>query len=654
MIVERRVIDVPAGPSTIRFMGVSDQIVPQTSVLQSFEGFTLESNFDGDLITRGALLDKAIGETLTVRRMNPKTGEKSLLKGRLVSAANRNEVIQGIVLETQDGIETLECSGLSEALIFNSLPKGLSAKPVLSMEVNAETAGEREVFLSYLSRGIGWQADYRLDVGQDQKGEGALTGWLTVTNNTAKSFKDAPTAIVAGDLNMTGNTKPDVKVQKTFTPGCWTVGSTKRGTRVNAALYKYIQPAGGGGKVYGWDGGVYDSMADVPPQPLAYTIEPSPEPVSFRGRMAQQEELGDYKLYRTPKPVTVAAMQTKQIAFIGIDDAEYDRIYKFKIDDAIRYYGADPLPLRVEYEVDNSKDGNLGKPLPKGTVRVMTRRDNGRTALLGEDSIRNLAIDLPVEIYVSDSVGVMGKMFTDITGSDGVFDLKIRADIMNATSTPIRTEVEINIETIRYADLSDESHERREGEIIPTYWVDVDPESKEEFLVSLKVIKRPTFRHNTRNYDKKEAYEREVNTAETWLAGENGRRINIDHFLNGNVLTHGTLKAQLNQREDVEKDNVTLTRLDETFTFTNAFDRPTTLRFSYQKDAKYETVVVQEAFMDNGRMIPAVTKAVSKHAVELISSNIDPVDANRLEWELEVPANGKVELNVVTEGAHKF
>ena len=39
-------------------------------------------------------------------------------------------------------------------------------------------------------------------------------------------------------------------------------------------------------------------------------------------RIAEEEDLGDYKLYNTPEPTTVAAYQTKQIAFLDKPDVE--------------------------------------------------------------------------------------------------------------------------------------------------------------------------------------------------------------------------------------------------------------------------------------------------------------------------------------------
>ena len=46
---ESRTIDMPAGVVDLRFFGVSDMIIPQSAVLESFEGLRLEGNFDSDL-----------------------------------------------------------------------------------------------------------------------------------------------------------------------------------------------------------------------------------------------------------------------------------------------------------------------------------------------------------------------------------------------------------------------------------------------------------------------------------------------------------------------------------------------------------------------------------------------------------------------------
>ena len=477
MITEVRRFNVPAGLSTIRFLGVSDQIIAQTAILQSFEGISLESNFDGDLISKGSLLNKAVGETLTIRRINAGNGEVTNVSAKLVSASRLNDRVQGAVFETSDGVEALECSGLFESLVFNSMPDALNPTPVLSMDVRADVAGETEISLSYLSRGIGWAADYRLDVGAEQMGEGNLAGWLTLTNSTAKSFKDAGLAVVAGELNRVSQNRfaaPNFNVS--FSPTCWKTGYDFSSTTNQSR--SVVQSGGAFG---------YSNKVSFAAEPMLM-MESEGDEIVVTGarREAKQEDLGDYKLYRAPQDVTVAAHQTKQIAFLSIPDAEFEKVFKYDFSEFINRFSTDgqPFRTRVEYELDNSKEGNLAQPLPRGTMRVMTVTKDGRTAFLGEDSLRDLAIDLPVEVKISESAAVT--IFPRIEEGEAKNRRKFKADVFNATAQEITVEITIQSENIRYDMIRNESHDRKEGEIIPTYKFTVPAESKETFSIDVK------------------------------------------------------------------------------------------------------------------------------------------------------------------------
>ena len=58
--------------------------------------------------------------------------------------------------------------------------------------------------------------------------------------------------------------------------------------------------------------------------------------VTARGAamQAQQEDLGDLKLYRIPEPVTVAANSQKQVALIEQAAVKVDNVYRQRIDPA--------------------------------------------------------------------------------------------------------------------------------------------------------------------------------------------------------------------------------------------------------------------------------------------------------------------------------
>ncbi len=382
LITERRRIYLPPGKSVVAFKGVSDMMIPQSAVLREFSGFTLERNFDFDLITPGALFEGATGEIVTIFRTNPATGSVEEKQARIVSGSS------GVILEIDGKYEALKCAGLPERTVFDRVPDGLNPQPTLSIQVSVEEAGEQEVILSYLASGFGWSADYRLDLNDDEK-TGSLIGWLTVSNQTEVSVENAATAIIAGELQRLYETRAETGSAKGFSARCWPRGSSKTGTRY------------------------FDSRArkEMPPAPMMMRSMASPEMEMADSIMvsgarkegkAQLEEFGDYKLYRPPERTTVAAYQEKQLLFLANPEVELEKIHTFDLYQPEDYAGA-IVPATVVYHLDNSREGKLGLPLPEGTMRVMTKSDGGRLFYLGQDSVDNLAVDLPAEFAISSA-----------------------------------------------------------------------------------------------------------------------------------------------------------------------------------------------------------------------------------------------------------
>ncbi len=653
MVTEIRKVTLPAGRSTLRFFGVSDQMIARTAVLQSFEGVSLESNFDTDLITKGALVNKAIGAPISVARYNPGDGHKTIVSGTLISAAKTSGVVYGAVIETEEGIETLECAGLAESLLFSRLPKDLNAKPVLSMVVEADVPGEKEITLSYLSSGISWKADYRLDVAGEE-GDGPLFGWLTVTNSTSKTFKDVPTNIIAGQINRDYRTRPDVVVKTQYVANCWPKGSTKTGTPNQWVQYQEQNLANlYEAKSIGYFGGA----AMAAPQPVAYRTMADGNLAKIESDIAQVEDFADYKLYRVPRPITVAALQTKQIAFLDKKDAEYKRMYKFDLN--LWDLGhSQPQQMRVEYEIDNSKEGNLGVPLPEGTMRVMTRRANGNTAFLGESPVRDLAVDLPVEIPVSQSIGVMVTTGHDVIESEGKFAIRLKARVMNATMETINAEIKINSARIRFPDIDKASHPVRVDKVIPTYSIKVAPESAENFYVDIPVEQSVAFTHSPRDYQGKNSYTQRAGGRQINLAGQSGNLSELSNLMQGKGQYGIAVKARINEKETITEDGLRGYRLDESFTFSNALSRPQKIEFVYNCNFVIDTVIVQPAGSEviGGveRMIPAVTQAVRRCLIDIETSNMSPDNEGEMKWTIVVPAKGERTLDIVSSGQHQL
>ena len=379
MVTETRSVSLPAGRSTIAFTGVSDRIVPKSVVLRSFTGVSLERNFDYDLLGRAALFEGAVGENIRLTRIDTSSGQTFSEDAEIVSADADN----GVIVRTERGLEGLYCSGLGVRAGFDGIPLGLRAEPTFSIEVDAETAGEQVVELSYLTSGMGWEADYRLDV----DGEASdLLGWLSLRNDTNMRFEDADLGVVAGDVAREGDTQPVEVRSDPLRAACYPIGSTKRGIPVTGA------------------------PPPPPPPPLmlmrqseaAFDAASADEIIVTGARVqkAIREDFADYKLYRAPRPVTLAAHQTKQIAFVSAAGVEAEQVFYLSLDDGV---GETPQPLAVRYSLDNSPDGELAEPLPQGTVRVFAESPSLGPVYVGEDSIRDLPVDQPVEVVAGRS-----------------------------------------------------------------------------------------------------------------------------------------------------------------------------------------------------------------------------------------------------------
>jgi hypothetical protein len=393
MISELRTVNLPAGRSVISFEGVSDRMIPQTAVLQEFSGFTLEQNFDFNLLGKGSLLASAIGEEVTLITTNPKTGREKERRGRIVFGA------RGVVIDFGDSYEALQCSAMPERLVFDALPEDLLARPTLSIEVTAEKAGPQEIRLGYLTSGYGWNANYRFDLNESGK-SGRLTGWLTIDNQTAVSVENADMSAVAGELQRLAETRAPESSTKNFYANCWRRGNTKTGIRTS--IYGFTQSRA---RRLEKDGEVAYMMAPSAEMAMADEITVTGSRMMRQDMKAEREDLGDYKLYRTPWPTTVAAYQTKQIMFLDKEQVDVEKIHVLKFGG--RWGSSQIVPTTIEYRVDNSREGKLAEPLPQGTWRVLQPLQGRGRFYLGENWQDNLAVGLPVELEIGQSNDVV-------------------------------------------------------------------------------------------------------------------------------------------------------------------------------------------------------------------------------------------------------
>lgn len=192
LVQDVRDLPFPRGRTRIEFPDVSSRIRPETLSFSAADTGIVEQNFDFDLLTPSKLMEKAVGETITLVRTNPATGAETRERARVLSVAG------GVVVQIGDRIEVLRDDGLPVRAVFDRVPDGLRARPTLSVTVDSAAAGRRPASIRYLTTGLGWNADY-VSLYDEASGTLDMQGWVTLTNNTGTTFENAKTVLVAGD-----------------------------------------------------------------------------------------------------------------------------------------------------------------------------------------------------------------------------------------------------------------------------------------------------------------------------------------------------------------------------------------------------------------------------------------------------------------------
>ncbi len=376
-ITETRTIDLPVGPSVVKFEDVASTMVPQTADIAGLPAGVLERNFDYDLLSPGSLLAKSIGQTIQLVRTDPKTGKVFEETAIVRSGPN------GAMLEIDGKFEALRCSGLPEKLVFDREPDGLTDTPTLTVRTLGPAAGRYTVTLSYIATGLNWSADYVVRVAPDANTLD-LSGWLTLANFSRTSFSQAPVDVVAGKLQTTGDDRPVDAPPQVLATNCWP-------TSFDWATHHYPPPP------------------PPPPPPMSAPMMvagfANVESVVVTAKKIEAQALGDYKLYPLPEPTTVAAQQTKQVQFLDQSAIPFQRVYRYSIE---TYEVPENLHPRasVILRLQNRADTGLGKPLPAGNVSVFEPGPDGTAVFSGQNSIRDIAIGLPVEVEIGLALDV--------------------------------------------------------------------------------------------------------------------------------------------------------------------------------------------------------------------------------------------------------
>jgi hypothetical protein len=415
-ITETRTITIPAGRSTIRFEGVAEGMLPETAIVTGLPKGVREKNRDARLISPAGLVDAYLKRSVHLRRTNRATGKVTEQDAIIQAGPNG-----GVILKTSEGYEALGCSGLPERMLYDGVPADLSARPTLSVEADSDTAVTATVQLSYLAQGFDWAANYIAQM-DGAKREMGLFAWLTVVNGGAQSFTNAKLQVVAGQPNKQANAEQPSPPPVALYLACWPMDTTSTHPGQMPPPPPPPQPAP-------------EMMGDIVVTAMRQerSMMESASPVTVM--KAEQEDLGDLKLYRVPERVTVAAQAQKQVAMINQPKVQVEQLYRLAVDGMT----TEPRSMPILVRTKNSKDKGLGLPLPSGRVALF-EPFGGERLLAGEDDLEDRAVNDDVELTLGLSPDVQVKR-VDPPRKGASRSLTPRFTLSNAKTVAVTVEL---------------------------------------------------------------------------------------------------------------------------------------------------------------------------------------------------------------------
>ncbi|HKC56591.1 MAG TPA: DUF4139 domain-containing protein, partial [Vicinamibacterales bacterium] len=366
-----------------QFMDIAATVNPATvhfrSLTEPGRVSVLEQNYEYDLLEPEKLLRKYVGREVTLvrTRNDGGTSRDEDVKARLISY--NNAPVWEIGGEIVTGMPATH-------IRFPELPGNLFSHPTLIWTLDNTGGTRHRVEASYLARSLSWIADYVLTVARDEK-TADVDGWVTVTNNSGTSFRNAQLQLVAGDLNR-----------------------VKRELR---GLEEAVQ---------------LRAPAAAPPM--------------------SQEAFSEYHLYTLARKTTVKNAETKQVSMLGASAFPVQK--RYVVDGNYAYYrGAQrtgaPIKDDVEvfYQFKNEEKAGLGMPMPAGTVRVYQADSKGGLQFVGEDRIDHTPKDETLNLKIGNAFDIVcERKQTDFQAiASNVYEFEYAITLRNHKDVPVTVEV---------------------------------------------------------------------------------------------------------------------------------------------------------------------------------------------------------------------
>src|SRR3954453_12102387 len=405
-------LDLKQGVNNIRFTETTAHLEPDSVVLRDASGKTnlqiLEQNYRNDPVSQELLLslfeDKTI-DFLVVEPNKPNT----IVQGKIVRsgyARHSQEAIQryGQRYAMAQSSMAYQNGGFPQPIIevdgklrfalpgqplFPPLGDDTILKPTIEWQLQADKAAKLDAELAYVTGGMSWEASYNI-VAPEKSDLLDFAGWVTMDNQSGKSFENAKIKLMAGDVSK-------------------------------------LQPA----EAYAVAGLEMQARSDMAAPPVT------------------QKAFEDYHLYTLARPATLRDRETKQVEFIRASGVKSERIYVYdglKIDwSQWRGYRMENIrnnqelgtemdtKVAVMREFKNSEANHLGMPLPKGRVRFYKQDDDKQLEFTGENLIDHTPKDETLRVFTGNAFDLVGerrrtnvKVDSSNQWLDESFEIKLR------------------------------------------------------------------------------------------------------------------------------------------------------------------------------------------------------------------------------------
>ena len=369
-------LDLKEGVNDVDFTDTTARLEPDSVILRDPSGKLdlqiLEQNYRNDPVSQERLLSLNEGKTIDfLVRQQDKPDQ--VVQGKIVRSGyvspsgnmDSNGYIPPVPQPSQPIIEVdgkLQF-GLPGQPLFPSLGGDTILKPTLTWKLQAPAAGKLNAELAYITEGMTWEANYNIVAAPDSDVLDVI-GWITMTNQSGKSFQDATIKLMAGDVN---------KIQP------------------QAQMARFA-----------------DAVSASAP---------------FKEPAVTEKAFEDYHLYSLPRPTDLKDGETKQVEFIHATGVQSQRIYVYDgADIDWDQWINNPIGLRenselgtqsntkvaIMREFKNSTANHLGMPLPKGRLRFY-KMDGPSLEFTGENLIDHTPTDETVKVYTGNAFDLVGE-----------------------------------------------------------------------------------------------------------------------------------------------------------------------------------------------------------------------------------------------------